>query len=98
METATIIGFAAAACSTVSFVPQAVQIIKSRDTRSISAATYAITVIGFALWLVFGLLKIEWPLILTNAVCLLLAGFILAMKLMPQSAKNNVADTLDPKV
>jgi len=53
---------------------------------------YAITVMGFGLWLAFGFLKGEWPLIVSNAVCLILSGFILMMKLLDRPQKEAVAD------
>jgi MtN3 and saliva related transmembrane protein len=91
----TVLGFSAAAFSTTSFVPQAWRVIRKRDTSSISAATYGMTTFGFALWLSYGIAKGEWPLILTNTICLALAAFILVMKLLPQQQKEAVAETLD---
>ncbi len=96
METATAIGYVASALSIISFTPQAWKIIASRDVRAISAAMYAATVAGFALWTVFGLLKGEWPIILTNSVCFMLSSFILMMKLLPRDKRDAVADTIDP--
>lgn len=84
MNIIVLIGALAALCSTVSFVPQAWKIIQTRDTDSISAGMYALTVTGFALWLTYGILKSEWPLIVPNFICLLLAAFILVMKLLPE--------------
>ena len=46
--------------------------------------------------LTYGLLLGEWPLIVTNGICLLLSTFILAMKLLPRAKKEAVADALDP--
>lgn len=96
MDTVTILGFFAMVCSTTSFAPQAWKIIKSRDTDSISGRMYTVTVVGFALWLAYGLMKGEWPLIATNGICLGLSAFILAMKLLPQPKKEAVAEALDP--
>lgn len=96
MTLITIIGSLAALASTVSFAPQAWKIIKSRRTADISLAMYAVTVCGFALWTVYGILLGEWPLIVTNSICFLLAGFILVMKILPREEKNKVADVLDP--
>jgi MtN3 and saliva related transmembrane protein len=93
-----LIGSLAALASTASFVPQAWQIIKSRRTAGLSTGMYLLTVAGFALWTVYGLLLGAWPLILTNSVCLALASFILAMKLMPRQARERVADAIDPSV
>lgn len=96
MDLVTVIGYLAALCSTTSFAPQGWRIIKTRDTSAISMRMYLITVVGFALWLAYGLMKGEWPLILTNSICLTLSAFILAMKLLPQRKKEAVADALDP--
>ncbi len=38
----------------------------------------------------------EWPLIITNNVCLLLSAFILLMTLLPTAKKEEVADSIDP--
>jgi MtN3 and saliva related transmembrane protein len=96
METATLIGYLASLCSMSSFTPQAWKIIKTRDTGSISTPMYAITVLGFAFWLLFGLMKSEWPIIITNGVCLVLSAFILLMTVLPRAKKDAVADVLDP--
>ncbi len=98
IEIASVIGGLAAAASTSSFAPQAWKIIKTRETKGISVAMYGITVVGFALWLAYGLMLEKWPLIFTNGVCLLLSAFILAMKILPSRTRYAVADTLDPDV
>jgi MtN3 and saliva related transmembrane protein len=88
------LGYSAAVLSTASFTPQAWKIIRSRQTRDISVGMYLLTVTAFAAWLAFGLLRREWPLVLSNSICLALSGFILAMKLLPPSGKRKVAETL----
>ena len=96
MEIVTLIGSLAALCSTLSFAPQAWKIIKSRDTSAISMRMYGVTVVGFGLWLAYGMMKGEWPLIVTNSVCLVLSAFILLMKVLPRHKREAVADTFDP--
>ncbi|MBC7905231.1 MAG: SemiSWEET transporter [Rhodospirillaceae bacterium] len=98
MDTTTVIGTLAAMASTASFAPQAWKIIKLRQTGDISSAMYALTVAGFGLWLTYGVLLGQWPLIVTNALCLLMSAFILVMSLLPQRKKDTVADVLDPDV
>lgn len=98
METVTLIGYLAALCSMTSFTPQAWKIIKTRTTGSISTPMYVITVLGFASWLIFGVMKNEWPIIITNGVCLVLSAFILMMTVLPRAKKDAVADVLDPAV
>ena len=96
MDTATVIGSIAAVLSTASFTPQAWKIIKSRETKDISAGMYAMTVTGFAFWTAYGAVLKQWPLIATNSICFVLSLFILVMKLLPLRKKNKVADMLDP--
>ena len=96
MELSSIVGGMATIASTTSFLPQAWKVIRTRDTSSISKRMYVITVVGFSLWLTYGLLLGEWPLIVTNGICLALSAFILAMKLLPRAQKEAVASALDP--
>ncbi len=96
MDTATILGGLATLCSVSSFVPQAWKVVRTRDTGAISARMYSITVVGFALWLAYGITLGALPLIVTNGICLALAAFILAMKLLPRRGKQAVAQALDP--
>ncbi|MER9446311.1 SemiSWEET transporter [Mesorhizobium sp. M0254] len=96
MQAVTLIGYLATVCSMSSFTPQAWKIIRTRETSGISAPMYAITVLGFALWLAFGIMKAEWPIIITNGVCLLLSAFILTMTVLPQAEKDAVAKAFDP--
>jgi MtN3 and saliva related transmembrane protein len=74
-------GYAAAALTSFSFVPQAFMTIKSRDTRGISRGMYIIFTTGVGLWLVYGLLIGSWPMICANVVTFILAATILALKL-----------------
>lgn len=97
LDAATLVGGLATATSVASFTPQAWKIIRTRDTESISAGMYVLTVTGFGLWLTYGALLGQWPLIATNAICLGLSAFILTMKLLPREKKEAVADALDPQ-
>ena len=96
MDAATLVGSLAALATATSFVPQAWKVIRTRDTSAISKRMYAITVTGFSLWLAYGIMLGQWPLIVTNGICLALSAFILAMKLLPRPQKEAVADRLDP--
>jgi MtN3 and saliva related transmembrane protein len=96
MDAATLVGGMATLASTTSFVPQAWKVIRTRDTAAISKRMYVVTVVGFALWLTYGWLLGQWPLILTNGICLVLSAFILVMKLLPPDKKAAVAEALDP--
>lgn len=75
------LGFVAAACTTVSFVPQAFKIIREKDTAAISLPTYAIFAVGLSLWLVYGILVHSTPVMVANALTLIPALVILGMKI-----------------
>ncbi|MGE5505041.1 MAG: SemiSWEET family sugar transporter [Actinomycetota bacterium] len=96
MDGITVVGTLAALCSTTSFAPQAWKIIRLRHTRDISRAMYALSVTGFALWLAYGVLRGDWPLIVPNALCLAMSAFILVMSVLPRRSRDAVADALDP--
>ena len=96
MNWIAVVGTFAALCSTVSFVPQAWRIVRTRDTQAISPVTYSFTVTGFALWTAYGIGLGEWPLIATNSICFVLSAFILWMTLLPRAKRDAVADTIDP--
>ena len=96
MDTVTVVSLFAATLSTVSFVPQAWAIIRSRSTEGISLKMYLITVVGFATWLTYGILVRQWAIVAQNLVCLGLSSFILTMKLLPQAKKEAVAEALTP--
>lgn len=73
----TYAGYAAATLTTLSFVPQAVKIIRSRDTHGISIEMYSAFTFGILLWLVYGIGKRDLAIIAANAVTLSLASVIL---------------------
>jgi MtN3 and saliva related transmembrane protein len=76
-----VIGTAAGLCSMTSFVPQIVKILRERRAEAISRRMYMVTVTGFSLWTAYGVLLKAWPVIVTNAVCLVLTATILVLRL-----------------
>ena len=77
----TIIGTLAAMCSMASFLPQVIKIYKDKDASSVSLRMYIVTVMGFALWVAYGVALKSWPLVASNTVCVLLSGAIFVLKL-----------------
>lgn len=80
MEIPQIIGLAAAGLTTFAFFPQAVKVIRTRDTHSISLVMYIVVSLGLVLWLVYGILINDLPLILANFITLIPALTILILK------------------
>ena len=81
MDVEKLLGYAAGFLTTIAFVPQVMKIWKTRSAHDVSLPTFVAFTIGVALWLTYGFVLKEPPMILWNAVTLVLAGAILAMKL-----------------
>lgn len=76
-----LIGYFAAFLTTVSFIPQALKTIRTRDTSGISLGMYSVFTAGVGCWFGYGLALGSWPMILSNIVTLGLSSTILALKL-----------------
>ena len=81
MQLEILVSAAAATLTTAAFVPQALHIIRHKETRAISLFMYISFAVGVALWLLFGTMIGNWPIIVSNGITLLLALAIIAMKL-----------------
>jgi MtN3 and saliva related transmembrane protein len=81
MSTEILVSAVAATLTTTAFLPQALHIIRHKETRAISLLMYVAFAAGVALWLLFGCLIGNWPIIVSNAITLALALAIIAMKL-----------------
>jgi len=80
------LGYAAATLTTISFVPQVIQVIKTKDTKSISLPMYIIFILGLSLWLVYGIMLKELPIILANLFTICFASVILIYKLREKTS------------
>jgi MtN3 and saliva related transmembrane protein len=81
MSTEILVSAVAATLTTAAFVPQALHIIRHKETRAISLSMYVSFATGVALWLLFGAMIGNWPIMVSNAITLMLALAIIAMKL-----------------
>jgi MtN3 and saliva related transmembrane protein len=81
MNSLDLLGLIATCFTTSSFVPQVWRIWKTRDVASISLPTYIIITIGLVLWLAYGVLKADMPLIVANGMMVMLTGAIAVMKI-----------------
>ncbi|MDA3928913.1 MAG: SemiSWEET transporter [Prolixibacteraceae bacterium] len=81
MELFTIIGLLAATLTTVSFIPQAIKVIKTKQTKDLSLTMYSAFTLGIFLWLIYGIMTKDAPIIVANVVTAILASIILIMKI-----------------
>ena len=81
MKFMTLVGLAAGFCTTVAFLPQVVKTWKSKSAKDLSLGMYSIFCTGVLLWLIYGIMISDLPVILANAITLILAVSILFFKL-----------------
>jgi MtN3 and saliva related transmembrane protein len=82
------LGWLAACCTTLSFVPQVALALRTRDLSGISVRMYVTLCAGLALWLAYGLFKPSVPVVAANAVTLSLAATILVLTLRYRRSAN----------
>lgn len=76
-----ILGSVAAVFTTFAFVPQVVQIARTRSAKDVSLPMYLIFTMGVAMWVGYGILLGAWPIIIANLITLILALCVVVMKL-----------------
>ena len=81
MNSVSFIGYAAAFMTTVAYLPQVIRAWRTHSTHDVSLLMFLLMSIGVFLWLLYGLMLQDIPLIAANFVTLLLAGSILYLKI-----------------
>ncbi len=76
-----ILGYIAATLTTISFLPQAILTIRTRDTDGLSLSMYSTFTLGVLGWLVYGFFLKNNVIIIANSITLFLATLILSFKL-----------------
>jgi len=72
-----LVGYLAAICTTVAFVPQVIKVSETGKTDGISLYMYIIFVIGILLWLIYGIMIKSYEIMFANIITLPLAIYIL---------------------
>ncbi len=81
MDFVIYIGYFAAFVTSISFIPQAIKTIQTKDTSGISLTMYSFFTAGTLLWLTYGLLLPSLPVAIANGVTLVFACIILVYKI-----------------
>jgi MtN3 and saliva related transmembrane protein len=76
-----LVGFLAGCITVVSFIPQVLQVWRTRRTQDLSLGAFGLLASGAGLWLLYGILTRDWPVIVTNSAVGILVGAILVAKL-----------------
>ena len=77
-----ILGYVAAALTTLAFVPQVYKVLKTKNTADISLYMYVCFIVGLTCWLIYGIFRNELAIILANSVTVALASVILTFKII----------------
>ncbi|WP_221074695.1 SemiSWEET transporter [Agarivorans aestuarii] len=90
MTALTILGLIAASCTTLSFVPQVIHIIKTKNVAGISLTMYSILTTGVGLWMIYGFLIQDLSVFLANIITFILASWVLILTIIQRikSSKN----------
>jgi MtN3 and saliva related transmembrane protein len=77
----TTIGYLAAICTTIAFIPQAIKVYKTNHTKDISFGMFLLMSIGLIFWTIYGVMILSYPIVIANAVTIIFAVYILFMKI-----------------
>jgi len=89
MDMIQILGLVAGACTSVAAAPQFFKTWQTKNVQDISTRMFILYVIGNGLWLTYGIFKSDLPIIITNALALIINAGMLYLKLR---YKNNTAE------
>ena len=81
MNLVTVLGLLAGSLTTISFLPQVIKTWRTRSTKDISLEMFAIFCSGVLIWIIYGILVKDIPVVFTNVATLTLASPILWFKL-----------------
>lgn len=76
-----LLGYIAGTLTTISFLPQAIKVIRTRDTSGISLIMYIVFTTGILIWLIYGIVIGSIPIILPNIITFILSFVILLQKI-----------------
>lgn len=93
-----LIGLVAAFLTTGAFLPQALLVIRRRDTSSISLVMYSMFVSGLFLWLTYGIMIRSMPMILANVITIGFSSIILVYKILDTLRSRTNAGTRDTQL
>ena len=90
MDIVQITGLAAAALTTVSNLPQAYKIIKTKETKAVSVWSNLVLLGGLIIWVVYGFMRDDWPVIIANSIPSLITATVLFLKLSSKQTLENI--------
>ena len=84
-----IFGYFAAFFTAVSFLPQAIKTVKTRQTAGLSLLTYLFLFLGSLSWFIYGFYLTDYPLMITNSLTTIFTAIILYLIFSERNSKYN---------
>ncbi|WP_028375439.1 SemiSWEET family sugar transporter [Leeuwenhoekiella sp. MAR_2009_132] len=77
----TVLGIIAGVFTTIAVLPQVFKVIKTKSAEDISIWMFVCLLIGVGSWTLYGIVKEDWPIIITNGLSVLFNGIMVYIKL-----------------
>lgn len=90
MDTIQITGLAAALLTTVSNLPQAYKIIKTKETKAVSLWSNLVLLSGLVIWVAYGFMRDDWPVIIANTISSIITAIVIFLKLTSKQILGNI--------
>jgi MtN3 and saliva related transmembrane protein len=90
MDMVQVLGLVAGACTSTAALPQLVKAWKTKEVKDVSAKMFILYVLGNSLWLIYGLIRSDMPIVVTNAIAVTFQGMMLFLKI---KYRNNTGAT-----
>lgn len=87
MSIIDILGFVAGICTTVAVIPQFIKSVKTKEVKDVSPFMFGVLMLGVGLWVVYGVLKKDIPIIVTNGISFILNSVMLMLMLLYRKKK-----------
>ena len=75
------LGYVAGTLTVASFLPQVVRAWRTRRTRDLSLGSFALLMTAGSLWIIYGALSRDWPVVATNGGMVVLTGALAVAKM-----------------
>lgn len=85
-----ILSYIAAVLTTISFLPQAIKVIRTKDTKSISLIMYAAYLAGIICWAIYGFAKSDWAIFTSNMISIVFSSIIFIFKIINVSKGEKI--------
>ena len=81
------IGIAAGVLTSIAMLPQLIKIIKEKKADDVSIVMLLVLITGLAIWAVYGFMRDDWPIIVTNCFSFLLNLVVLTFRIKYSGVK-----------